>query len=62
MDLWHEAYDSLNKAEGAFAAKGIEPDLDQLLKIAEVKALLAVGQELSKIHHEGVNPDYSAGG
>jgi hypothetical protein len=32
---------------------------DQKLKIAEIKALLAIGQELSAIQNDGINPDWS---
>ena len=34
--------------------------LDQKLKVAEIKALLAIGQELSLIQDSGINPKWSA--
>lgn len=54
MSLWHQAFDDMN----ALDAKADEMSLDQRLKLAEVKALLAIGQELSRIHHDGINPEY----
>lgn len=54
MDLWSDAYDDMNKIDLRFDSLS----LDQQLKVAEIKALLAIGQELSKIHHEGINPEY----
>lgn len=61
MNLWNEALDALGEAEAGIEKKGLAPTDDQLLKIAEVKALLSVGQELSRIHHESINPEYSSG-
>jgi hypothetical protein len=55
MDLWTDAFDDMN----AFDNKIDELSVDQQLKVAEIKALLAIGQQLSKIHHEGINPEYS---
>lgn len=48
MNLFAEAFDDMNSLDG-------QDDLtiDQRLKIAEIKALLSISQELSKIHHEG---------
>lgn len=59
MSLWNEAYDTMNAIESRFPADSLT--LDQQLKLAEIKALLAIGQELSQIHHEGINPEYSHG-
>ena len=56
MSLWHEAADDLY----ALAADAEKMTVDQRLKLAEIKALLAIGQELSTIHHAGINPDYSS--
>jgi hypothetical protein len=33
---------------------------DQRLEAVEIAALLSIAQELSLIHHQGVNPDFSA--
>lgn len=54
MNLWTEAYDDMN----AIDLKSDELTMDQRLKLAEIKALLSISQELSKIHHEGINPEY----
>jgi hypothetical protein len=60
VNLWNQAADTLSKAEHALeAATDGELSGEQLLRIAQVEALLAIGQELSKIHHEGINPEYS---
>lgn len=55
MDLFSEAFDAMNEVD---AMGGLT--IDQRLKVAMVKALLSISQELSRIHHEGVNPEYSA--
>jgi len=52
MALWHEAQDALTAAERLKPAQ--DRTGDDWLRIAEVKALLAIGQELSIIHHEGI--------
>lgn len=57
MSMWNEAADELSKAERDL---GTEMDADHRLKVAEIKALLAIGQELSQIHHEGINPTYES--
>jgi hypothetical protein len=59
------AWDSLGDTIGA--AKGRSSGsigdighltIDQQLKVAEVAALLSIAQELSAIHHAGINPEY----
>lgn len=55
MDLFAMAFDDMN----AIDYQSDELTIDQKLKLAEVKALLSISQELSRIHHEGINPDYS---
>lgn len=55
MDLFAMAFDDMNALDDESLT------VDQRLKIAEIKALLSISQELSKIHHEGINPEYSAG-
>ncbi|UJW32436.1 hypothetical protein L3Q67_01200 [Saccharothrix sp. AJ9571] len=57
MNMFAEAFDAMNAIDSAPQ----ELTIDQQLKLAEVKALLSISQELSKIHHEGINPDYSVG-
>lgn len=59
MSLWNEAYDTMNAIESRYEVDSLP--LDRQLQLAEIKALLAIGQELSQIHHEGINPDYSRG-
>lgn len=54
MNLWYMAFDDMN----ALDAKSESMSIDQLLKLAEIKALLSIGQELSKIHTQGINPEY----
>ncbi len=54
MNLWYTAFDDLHAIE----AECKDLTIDQRLKVAEIKALLSIGQELSKIHHEGINPEY----
>lgn len=54
MNMWADAFDDLNDID----RKRDELSVDQLLKIAEVKALLAIGQELSSIHQHGINPEF----
>lgn len=56
MNMWYVAFDDLN----AIDLKSDELTIDQRLKVAEIKALLSISQELSKIHHEGINPEYDA--
>ncbi|WP_319462879.1 D-alanyl-D-alanine carboxypeptidase/D-alanyl-D-alanine-endopeptidase [Micromonospora sp. RTP1Z1] len=50
-----------NRAVNEFDFKSKEMTIDQQLKLAEIKALLAIGQELSRIHHNGINPEYDSG-
>lgn len=57
MNMWADAFDEMN----ALDKKADEMTLDQRLKLAEIKALLSISQELSKIHHEGINPEYYSG-
>jgi hypothetical protein len=56
MNMWHDAFDDLN----AIDTDSVELSTDQKLKVAEIKALLSISQELSKIHHEGINPEYDS--
>jgi hypothetical protein len=60
MTLFHEARDELNAIDARAEAESRELTIDQQLKVAEIKALLSIAQELSGIHHDGINPKYSA--
>lgn len=55
MNLFADAFDDMN----ALDHTSEQLTIDQRLKLAEVKALLSISQELSRIHHEGINPKYS---
>ncbi len=54
--MWHEAADALGQVD----PETEELTVDQRLKYAEVKALLSIGQELSRIHEEGINPKFTS--
>lgn len=58
MNLFHETYDEINAIE-AEASGNLT--IDQRIELVKAKALLSISQELSLIHHEGINPEYSAG-
>jgi hypothetical protein len=57
MNMWHGAADTLSSAQDGAPNLNVE----QKLKVAEVKALLSISQELSRIHHLGINPSFSSG-
>lgn len=54
-NLWNDALSDVNEFDGMRESL----TTDQKLKIAEIKALLAIGQELSLIQDSGINPDWS---
>ncbi|MGI8881057.1 MAG: hypothetical protein ACR2KJ_11245 [Jatrophihabitans sp.] len=54
MDLWNEAFADLAAIERDDKA----PDIDRRLQIAQIRALLAIGQQLSEIRHLGINPKF----
>jgi hypothetical protein len=56
VDLWAVAFDAMNAIE----SREDHLTLDQQMQMAQIKALLSIGQELSRIHHEGINPAYSS--
>ncbi|MEV2239561.1 hypothetical protein [Micromonospora sp. NPDC049891] len=58
MNLFADAFDELTEILEA-SERGDGLTVDQQLKVAEIKALLSISQELSKIHHHGINPDYN---
>ena len=53
MNMWADAFDDMNAIDGSD-----ELTIDQKLKIAEIKALLSISQDLSRIHHGGINPNW----
>jgi hypothetical protein len=54
MPIWHDAADEVYEI-----ARTEDLTVDQKLKVAEIKALLSIGQELSLIQDSGINPDWS---
>jgi len=54
VGIWHEAADDVYEIE-----RTEELTVDQKLKAAEIKALLVIGQELSMIQDQGINPKWS---
>jgi hypothetical protein len=56
VDMWADAFDSMN----AIDLKSEALTVDQRLKLAEIKALLSISQELSSIHHNGINSEYQS--
>jgi hypothetical protein len=55
MNMWNEAMDELVNLESEARE---DLSLDQRIQLLQVRALLSVSQELSKIHHEGISPEY----
>lgn len=55
MNMWNDAFDDVN----AIDLRSDELSTDQRLKVAGIKALLSISQELSQIHHAGINPKFS---
>lgn len=47
MNLWHEVFDDLTEIQQDI---GKEPTIDQRLQIAQIRALLSIGQELSALN------------
>jgi hypothetical protein len=58
MELWTAAFDDMNRIDRDYGDLR-DLTLDQKLKVAEIKALLAIGQELSLIQDSGINPEWS---
>lgn len=56
MNVWTMAFDTWNEIE---REAGLPLEVRAMQ--AQTLALLAIGQELSLIHHEGINPEFSAG-
>ncbi len=53
MPVWHEAMNDLLALE---REDGLS--VDQRIQLVQAKALLSVAQELSLMHHGGVNLEY----
>lgn len=60
MNLFGEVFDELNDIVTHAEREGVELTLDQKLRVTEIRALLSISQELSRIHHGGVNPKYDS--
>lgn len=58
MNMWAEAADDLYAALREAGEHNLT--VDQRLKVAQIKALLSIGQELSLIQDQGINPEWSA--
>jgi|GEM_PF-3833116 hypothetical protein len=56
MDLWNQAYDEVSQIERRVAFDAMT--VAEQLEVAKIHALLSISQELSGIHHEGINPEY----
>ena len=57
MEIWADAFDSVHDLERSESLT-----VEQRLKVAEIKALLAIGHELGQIQDQGVNPEWSRRG
>ncbi len=55
MHCFSLAYDTLNQ----IATSPHDLTDDQKIARAQVLALLSISQELSSIHHHGINPDFT---
>ncbi|MFD6565431.1 hypothetical protein [Micromonospora profundi] len=59
MNLFGEAFDDLNEVlvRQPFDAMSTA----ERLQVVQIRALLSISQELSRIHHDGINPEYDSG-
>jgi hypothetical protein len=55
MHMWSQAYDTLAEAERQLEKESSGISGSERLTVALVEALLAVSQELSLIHNEGID-------
>jgi hypothetical protein len=58
---WDTMAAAIGAAEGASSGSITEVDhlsVDQRLKAAEISALLAIAEELSRLRHYGMNPEF----
>jgi hypothetical protein len=58
MNMWADAADELYAAMQEAGEHNLT--VDQRLKVAQIKALLSIGQELSLMQDQGINPKWSA--
>lgn len=56
-NVWTSAFDYAHRIE---RDHGGELAIEQRLQLAQVMALISIGQELSAIHHAGINPSYDS--
>lgn len=59
---WDTLAQAIGRAKGTSSGTVTEVEhlsIDQQLKVAEIAALLSISQELSQIHHAGINPEFS---
>lgn len=56
--VWHSAFDYAHAIE---RDHGQDLTVDQRIQLAQAMALISIGQELSTIHHAGINPVYDSG-
>ncbi|MEU8334774.1 hypothetical protein [Micromonospora tulbaghiae] len=61
MNLFGEVFDELNEIVTNAERNGTKLTIDQQLQVTQIRALLSISQELSRIHHQGVNPEYDDG-
>lgn len=58
---WDFLAETIGAAKGMSSGSLMDVDhltTDQRLQVAQVAALLSIAQELSGIHHAGINPEY----
>jgi hypothetical protein len=55
MNVWNMAFDAWNELD-----REKRLSTDQRVTQANTLALLAIGQELSLIRHQGINPEFDA--
>jgi hypothetical protein len=53
MNMWADAFDAMNAIDSGPDSGKL--NVDQQLKLAQIKALLSISQELSKIQDEGIS-------
>ncbi len=58
MNMWSIAVDELAEVEREHRE---ELTVEHKLQIVQIQALLSIAQELSGIHHDGINPEYFKG-
>jgi hypothetical protein len=56
--MWADAHDDMSRMD----RQSSDMSTDQRLKLAKVKALLAIAEELSALRQQGINPQFSPAG